>query len=247
MFRLEKLRNDDMTETESDENHENVVYFENNRHNFKNEEITQIMMLEVTRIRSDSDNDIGGESDNDIRSDSDNDIGGDADNDFESDLDANSYLTDDNDACGVNSDIEEPLYSGADISVCGAYCAIMHLKSKCHLSFSTIDELLKLLKMICPQNNKLPSSVYILRKFFSQFESLKKKTIFCSNCHEIIDGKCCNTDCVKRNGEPDVLIHLNLPKQFRTILSRKSTKTVLVIYMFFYCNYTSCGDITFFA
>lgn len=59
-----------------------------------------------------------------------------------------------------NEDMFVPLYPGANVTVCGAYCAIMHLQSKSRLSFSTLGEVLMLLQLLCPQHSKLTECVY---------------------------------------------------------------------------------------
>lgn len=121
-----------------------------------------------------------------------------------------------------NEDMFVPLYPGANVTVCGAYCAIMHLQSKCRLSFSTLGEVLMLLQLLCPQNSKLPRSVYILRKFFCKVKSQENRKTFCPNCHNEIEGKTCSTpDCTVSTSEPDVFIQLDITAQLRTILSRK--------------------------
>lgn len=60
----------------------------------------------------------------------------------------------------------EPLYQGADITVCGAYCCIMQFASANKLTYTATSELIKLLHLICPAQNKLPSSFYKLKMFF---------------------------------------------------------------------------------
>lgn len=124
---------------------------------------------------------------------------------------------------GDSEDIFSPLYPGANISICGAYCAIMHLQSKLHLPFSTVREILHLLKLLCPSNSKLPSSVYILKKFFSKYQSHQIKTEYCSNCHDRLQpGKSCsNSHCACATHDPDVFIEMDMKIQLQTILSRK--------------------------
>ena len=60
-------------------------------------------------------------------------------------------------------------YPGASLSVCGMYCAIMSLHSKCSLPFTVVREILQLLQLLCPEDSQLPSSVYHLRNFFQNF------------------------------------------------------------------------------
>ena len=61
----------------------------------------------------------------------------------------------------------EPLYQGADITVCGAYCCIMQFATMNKLTYTAISELIKLLHLVFPPQNKLPSSFYKLKKFLS--------------------------------------------------------------------------------
>ena len=62
----------------------------------------------------------------------------------------------------------QPLYSGADITMCGAYSCIMQYASSKKLTYTAIDELLKLLCTLMPSPN-LPSSFYKLKRFFQHF------------------------------------------------------------------------------
>ena len=124
----------------------------------------------------------------------------------------------------LSDDMFLPLYPGADITACGAYFAIMQLKKLCRLSFSTMSEILRLLQLLCPKNNKLPSTIHHLRKFYSTFESSKRKTLFCPNCSDQVLDKCKKLECLRKgsaNSDPYVLIQLDIPLQLKTILSRK--------------------------
>ena len=87
----------------------------------------------------------------------------------------------------------KPLYNGAGISVCGAYCAIMEFKRVCRLPFTAIAMLLQLLQLICPADNKLPRSVYVWKKFFQRRSSKYTKLRFCCHCDQqlgVDDKKC---------------------------------------------------------
>ena len=61
----------------------------------------------------------------------------------------------------------KPLFDGAGISVCGAYCAVMEFKRMCRLPFTAIAMLLQL-QLLCPPDNKLPWSVYVWKKVFPE-------------------------------------------------------------------------------
>ena len=98
----------------------------------------------------------------------------------------------------IDEKMFEPLYDGANITICGAYCALMEFKRACRLPFTTIDKLLELLQLLCPPNNSLPRSTYKFKKFFQQFSSSYQKQLFCSNCLVEFRGdqsKCDNPSC----------------------------------------------------
>ena len=200
----------------------------------------------------DSECDTNSECDTDSECDSDSECHGDSDsecdsNDSNSESSCNSEFNEydlasishidceesDNlhDDIDIDSGMFESLYPGA---ICGAYCAIMELKSSYNLPFSTIDGILKLLQLLCPSNNKLPTSVYLLRKFFLQFQSHKTKLLYCSNCHQEVEEKCEKPEC-NESTEADVLIHLDITKQLKTILYRKCC--CLSVYKNYYVNY----------
>ena len=97
----------------------------------------------------------------------------------------------------------------------------MHFKTCCRLSFSTISELLTLLQLLCPSNNKLPKSIYTLRKFFEKFSAEKEIKEYCPSCHNQVNEKCANPACAHINEEPDCYIKVDMKNQMKTILSRK--------------------------
>lgn len=128
-------------------------------------------------------------------------------------------LPDCDDEVDVDMKMFEPLYDGASITICGAYCALMEFKRACRLPFTTIDMLLQLLQLFCPSNNKLPRSVYKFKKFFEQFASSHQKRQFCSDCVKEF-SKCDNPDC--RSTEPNTLISFDPTKAIRRVLKSKS-------------------------
>ena len=126
----------------------------------------------------------------------------------------------------------KPLYNGAGISVCGAYCAIMEFKRVCRLPFTAIAMLLQLLQLICPADNKLPRSVYVWKKFFQRRSSKYTKLRFCCHCDQqlgVDDKKCSGADCQEVNLEPNTLIVLKPDKAIRRIFRRKYTKLVIAM------------------
>ena len=114
-------------------------------------------------------------------------------------------LSDDNDSQSSGEDVEMnefimklpeeflgPLYKGAAISVCATYCAIMEFASSTLLPYSAIEKLLQLLQLLCPPDNRLPTSIYKLKRFFRMFTQEYKKCEFCSCCGEELpcDHRC---------------------------------------------------------
>ncbi len=129
---------------------------------------------------------------------------------------------DDEDAGDVSYNLEgmfEPIYENAKVTVCGAYCAIMKFKSLSGCSFTTLGYLLQLFQLLCPSGNRLPKSVYMLRKFFKQFGSCKSRQQYCLHCGKEVTGYCSNAKCPR--SDPDCLILIDTEKQFQSILSSK--------------------------
>ena len=136
-------------------------------------------------------------------------------------FDLADFNSSDQDSQQANENSFSPLCPGANISVCGAYCAIMCLKTRCHLPLTAVGEILKLLKLLCPENNKLPSSVHSLTNFFSKFQSQRHKSEYCSNCQKKLDNSSCsNMQCSQHTGEPNVL-QMDIKPQLQNILTRK--------------------------
>jgi hypothetical protein len=141
-----------------------------------------------------------------------------SDDNSESDVDAHESME-------VDSILFEPLYDSANITVCGAYCAIMEFKRVCKLPFSAILMLLQLLQLLCPSGSKLPRSIYILKKFFRKHSSRHKRKLFCPDCQTELTGKqqkCTNAGC--QGKEPNYLITLKPDRAISNILRSKKVK-----------------------
>lgn len=121
----------------------------------------------------------------------------------------------------LDHELFAPLYPGSTITICGAILAIMTLK-EFRLPFSTISRLLILLKLLCPTGSKLPSSVHMLRKFFHAYQGKTVKKYYCSACKMELtqQNRSCN-NCTSYSGN-DTFIQLDMEKQFKTTLTRKS-------------------------
>lgn len=121
----------------------------------------------------------------------------------------------------------EPIYEDAKITVSGAYCAIMEFKRACRLPFTTVTMLLELLQLFCPQDNKLPRTVYTFRKFFKKYSSTVKRRQFCSVCNNEFragQDRCDNSSCC--HNEPNTLITLNPKRAIRRVLQSKFTQSI---------------------
>ena len=167
---------------------------------------------------SDHDSDLDPE-----HSDHDSDLDLDHDSDLDPEYSDDSENSDfDADESMEVDDMFEPLYDGANITVCGAYCAIMEFKRVCRLPFSAIFMLLKLLQLLCPSGNKLPQSVYLLKKFFQKHSSQHKKRLYCPECNTELRGnqqKCTNAGC--QGKEPNYLITMKPDRTIKNILRSK--------------------------
>ena len=111
------------------------------------------------------------------------------------------------------SDSLEPLYHGAEISLCGALCAIMQFCSANHLSYTAIDQLLKLFLLIIPCPNTLPNSVYKFKKFFEKFQQPYNLQYLCSYCQLL------HQNCTCSNPNCGHLAHISIEKPLKTVLS----------------------------
>ena len=124
----------------------------------------------------------------------------------------------------IGEHLFEPLYNGANITVSGAYCAIMEFKRACRLSL-TIAMLLELLQLFCPQDNKLPQSLYLFKNFFEKYSSSFHRRQFCSVCDAEFrpdQEYCDNANC--HHKEPNTLISLNPRRAIIRVLKSKLIK-----------------------
>ena len=63
------------------------------------------------------------------------------------------------------------IYDGASISIMSLNCLIMNFSTKHNLTYNAIDDLLDLLKLICPKPNEIPPTIYKLKKFFEKLQN----------------------------------------------------------------------------
>ncbi len=78
-----------------------------------------------------------------------------------------------------------------------------------------MENLLKLLQLLCPISNHIPSSLYKLRKFFNDFSSNYQKKQMCAECEKTIDqGESCH-------GKDGYLVQVPVEKALKSIIKRK--------------------------
>ena len=101
---------------------------------------------------------------------------------------------------------------GATITICGAYCAIMHFATQNKLPYTAIEQLLPPLQLICPQPNSLPKSFYKLKKFFKEFGAIYDRTEFCTTCNARITSQSSSTSTHSTCHGRGQLVHVHLDK-----------------------------------
>lgn len=106
-----------------------------------------------------------------------------------------------------------PLYPGAEITLCGALCAIMQFCSRNKLTYSAIGELLQLLHVLCPPS-QLPKTFYLFKKFFDNFSQDHIHQGVCLQCKK--SGCSCGT--ASFNGSAH-LVNVDVTRSLKAIVS----------------------------
>ena len=109
-----------------------------------------------------------------------------------------------------------PLYPNADVTLCGAMCAIMQFATANKLTYAAIEGLLKLLILPCPCPNQLPTNFYKFKNFFKQFSATHDHKKVCTKCMQIE----CSCDKSTSSDLAD-LINLDIHKPLETVIARK--------------------------
>ena len=85
----------------------------------------------------------------------------------------------------------QPVYSDANITVCGAYRSIMPYVTANKLTYAAIEGLLKLMQVLCPCPNSLPTTLYKFKRFFQQYRSGFERV--CRKCFGFLSsGEVCS-------------------------------------------------------
>ena len=103
-----------------------------------------------------------------------------------SDLDDNSEPdVNADESMDIDSELFEPLYEGASITACGAYCALMEFKRACKLPFPAMLMLLQLLQLLCPSGNKRSTVCLCTEEIFPEaLKSTREKVILSRMPHQ---------------------------------------------------------------
>ena len=115
----------------------------------------------------------------------------------------------------IPDEMLEPLYQGANISICGAYCSIMKYAISSKLSYTAIGSLLMLLQLICPRPNHLQTSFYKLKKFFQGYQSDFEKKRVCPHCEQVLEK---GESCPSNHGKSGHIIHIPIQKALTTVV-----------------------------
>ena len=108
-----------------------------------------------------------------------------------------------------------PLYPGASVTICAAYCAIMTYAIANQLSYSAIENLLKLLHLFCPSSHQIPSCLYMLKKFFRQYTSSYEKKRVCPSCHSVLKK---GETCPRSHGQNGHMIRVPIEKALKSVV-----------------------------
>ena len=114
-----------------------------------------------------------------------------------------------------DEELFNPLYSGSTTTTCGAYYATMHFAIENKLPYTAINNLLQLLKLLCPQPSNLPKSFYKLKKFFKAFGASYETKEYCVTCQS--SGADTARACCSCTTEKGHLVHINLNKALQTL------------------------------
>ena len=126
------------------------------------------------------------------------------------------------------SDVDEPLYDGASVTVGQCLLLIMAFVLGNNLSGAAVGNLLRLLAALLPADSRLPKTRYLFDKHFNPFKDGVQFKLYCPICNAILTGidelQCtlCSVlyekDVLLRDG--NFFIYLPLEKQIRDLFTK---------------------------
>jgi hypothetical protein len=126
------------------------------------------------------------------------------------------------------SDVDEPLYDGASVTVAQSLLLIMAFILGNNLSGAAVGNLLRLLAALLPADSRLPKTRYLFDKHFNPFKDGVQFKLYCPICNALLTGieglECtlCNVlyrkDVLLRDG--NFFIYLPLEKQIRDLFTK---------------------------
>jgi len=147
----------------------------------------------------------------------------------------NSSTCDENDDSIYNADISSinqlesnemqqlenftKLFEGSSLSITSFNCCFMKVAIKNNLSYNAMDDLLDLFAYVCPKPNSVPSSIYMLKKFFKNYEDDAKTAMYCTNC------ECLKDKCKCENPVLGHIVSVPVEKPIKSILCGKFSLT----------------------
>lgn len=116
---------------------------------------------------------------------------------------------------------EEPLGDGATMSE-SSWRAIIDFHVTHKLTYSALNDLLGLLKRLCPSSQDLPASTYLLRKHFKYVVDGCQEYTYCAECHKELEGRiCANPECRTKKQQYAYFITIPFENHLKLIYSSK--------------------------
>ena len=93
----------------------------------------------------------------------------------------------------------DPLYPGATVSAFNAHLMLLQVALKHSLTKVALSELLGLLRCLLPSGNHIPTSFYIIKKYFEHHcpsVAKLKSMSYCGRCHYLlVSNESCRNGC----------------------------------------------------
>jgi hypothetical protein len=120
------------------------------------------------------------------------------------------------------SNPEGSLYPGAGATAESSWREIIDFYVTHKLTYSALNDLLRLLKKLCPSSSNLPASSYLLRKHFNYVTDGCKEYTFCAECHDELEGRvCANPECHTKKQQFSYFITIPFDNHLKLIYSSK--------------------------